>query len=68
MFNLSFKRDQKQLLSNHFQQRTSEHWKKKIPKDKGYAFTVHDPFEIFGERSGFENFYLVGDNWIEAKD
>ena len=68
MFKKQSRNDEQVQLAEYFSQRTNNHWKKKIPKGKEHFYTVHDPYEIFGENSGYEKFYLVGDNWIEATD
>lgn len=42
---------------------------KKNPRNNPhYHYTIHDPFLIFGNGSGYENFYLVGQNWIDNSD
>lgn len=68
MFKKQHRSDEQVQLTEYFSKRTKDHWKKKIPKGKEYFYTVHDPYEIFGENSGYEKLYLVGDNWIQAKD
>ncbi|MCH1782993.1 hypothetical protein [Psychrobacter glaciei] len=68
MFKKQSRNDEQVQLAEYFSKRTNDHWKKKIPKGKEHFYTVHDPYEIFGEGSGYEQFYLVGDNWTEATD
>lgn len=68
MFKKQSRNDEQVQLAEYFSKRTNDHWKKKIPKGKEHFYTVHDPYEIFGEGSGYEKFYLVGDNWTEATD
>lgn len=68
MFKKPSRNDEQIQLTEYFSKRTKDHWKKKIPKSKQYFYTVHDPYEIFGENSGYEKFYLVGDNWTQATD
>ncbi len=62
--NLFFK-DSKHLLSLYFLKRIRKYWKRKNPVGKNYPYHVHDPFELMGEDSGYEEFYLVGDSWLE---
>lgn len=68
MFKKQSRNDEQVQLAEYFSKRTNDHWKKKIPKGKEHFYTVHDPYEIFGENSGYEKFYLVGDNWTEETD
>lgn len=68
MFKKQSRNDEQVQLAEYFSKRTNDHWKKKVPKGKEHFYTVHDPYEIFGEGSGYEKFYLVGDNWTEATD
>ena len=59
------KKTQQQLLFIYFLKRIKSFWNKKVPLSKGYEFSVHDPFEVLGEDSGYEKLYLVGDNWTK---
>ncbi|WP_352309719.1 hypothetical protein [Psychrobacter sp. W2-37-MNA-CIBAN-0211] len=68
MIDKQSKAHQKSELAEYFSKRTQNHWKKKVPTGKDYQFVVHDPYEIFGEDSGFEKLYLVGKNWVEGTD
>ena len=68
MIDKQSKANQKSQLAEYFSKRTQNHWKKKVPVGKDYQFVVHDPYEIFGEDSGFEKLYLVGKNWVEGAD
>ena len=68
MIDKQSKAHQKSELAEYFSKRTQNHWKKKVPAGKEYQFVVHDPYEIFGEDSGFEKLYLVGKNWVEGTD
>lgn len=68
MFKKQHRSDEQVQLTEYFSKRTKNHWKKKVPKGKEYFYTVHDPYEIFGENSGYEKLYLVGDNWIQATE
>jgi len=43
-------------------------WKRKTPIGDKYPYQVHDSFEVLGEDSGYENFYLVGDSWLNNKN
>lgn len=38
---------------------------KKKPKSESYPYAIHDPDLLLGEGSGFESFYLVGNNWLD---
>ncbi len=40
-------------------------FRKKRPQSKCYPYKVHDPFELFGEKHPYGDFYLVGDAWLE---
>jgi len=42
-------------------------WKRKIPTGDKYSYKVHDALDVMGADSGFEDFYLVGDNWLHSK-
>lgn len=60
-----FKKSAQQNLFIYFSKRIKGFWKKKQLLGKNYSFKTYDPFDIFGEDSGFEQFYLVGDNWVD---
>ena len=38
-------------------------FKRKVPVGDQYPYQIHDPFIVLGEDTGYENLYLVGDNW-----
>ncbi|WP_448546850.1 capsular polysaccharide export protein, LipB/KpsS family [Thalassotalea fusca] len=38
-------------------------YSKKVPKGTEYDYFIHDSFNVLGENSGYEQLYLVGDNW-----
>ncbi|WP_261845147.1 capsular polysaccharide export protein, LipB/KpsS family [Aliamphritea ceti] len=40
-------------------------FKKKTPKSDSYPYDVYHPYDVLGEKSGYEGFYLVGENWID---
>ena len=54
-------------LHNFFLKKYHDFYKKKIPFSEKYPFTVHDPYLVVGEKSGYEKLYLVGENWLEEK-
>ncbi|WP_186332382.1 tetratricopeptide repeat protein [Bordetella genomosp. 13] len=41
---------------------------KKKPPVADYRFSLVDPFEVFGEKARFGDFFLVGDNWRNGTD
>jgi len=41
-------------------------FRKKRPQSECYPYTVHDPFELFGEDHPYGDFYLVGDAWRDT--
>jgi capsular polysaccharide export protein len=41
-------------------------FRKKRPQSECYPYTVHDPFELFGEDHPYGAFYLVGDAWRDT--
>ena len=59
---------QKKKISHFFEKKISRFLKKKNPKSESYPFIQHDPYTIFGENSGFESYYLIGDNWVNGQD
>lgn len=59
----------KKTLSEYFTKRSRIFWKRKKPTSKCYPFEVHDPFLVLEDSlSGYESFYLVGDNWIDKPE
>ena len=43
-------------------------YKKKKLKSEQYPFSIHDPRLLLGVGSGYDNFTLVGDNWLVDED
>ncbi len=52
-------------LSLIFRIKNKLFYNKKTPKSDKYPFSIIDPFSIFLKISGYERFYLVGNNWLE---
>jgi capsular polysaccharide export protein len=50
-------------IAKFFEMKLRSFFKKKKPQSKNYPYQILDPYHVVGEQSGFENFYLVGDNW-----
>lgn len=46
-----------------FETKQKVFFNKKTPCSESYSYKILDPYSIFGEHSGFENFYLIGENW-----
>jgi capsular polysaccharide export protein len=53
------------FLNHLFEIRNSFFLRAKKLQEPKYSFKIHDPYEIFRDPGGLENFNLVGDNWLE---
>ncbi len=65
MFRLSSRKNVKTDLAIFFSRKIRDYFSKKKPSSKHYPFDLIDPYQVFGEGSGYENFYLVGRNWLD---
>lgn len=55
-------------VNNFFDKKVKKYFSKKRPESKSYPYKIIDPYRVLGEDSGYEKFYLVGDNWEQCPD
>jgi capsular polysaccharide export protein len=56
----------KDSVDSFFKKKHKLYFQNKKPKAVNYTYKTHDPYHIFGENSGYEKLYLIGDNWLSS--
>lgn len=62
-----FKNEQAEKINSFIKSKKRVYLNKKKPYSEKYPYSIHDPYLVSKEPLRYENFYLVGDNWLSQE-